>query len=618
MSSSTAIRTLGDLFFHNIGNYRQDVLLAGGSSEYSSERFSLAVFRLNRFLASCGFQPGDRVGILAENRPEWSIADFACLLGRYIVVPIYSTLSQSQIHYLLDHSGCRALILSNRKQWDVIEPLLPELRELSHIISMDEIEGSGCITSLPRLMQEGGEAQWDEVRASAVTAQPGDTATIVYTSGTTGTPKGVMLSHANILFDLDRCIVRLGACIHTVHQALSVLPLSHVLERLLCYAYFRLGFRIAYGDPHDLKQLLRRYQPQVMGCVPRVLERVREAIETQIRLLPQWKQNLSAAVIGAAVRCDKLENRGGAISRKDRCLRALARKVVYPQFHRQLGNIKHFVCGGAWLDPEVEHFFRAAGFTVIQGYGLTETSPVICLSPADMQRPGTVGQPLDDVEVKIGPEDEILVRGGMVMKGYYRDAGATEIAFEDGWFLTGDTGKFDEAGHLVITGRRKEILVLSTGKNISCALIEQALLRSDYIQTCFVVGDGQKFISALIVPNRAVVERFAAARGLSCESLEGLLLRPEVIGLFEAEIEAQQATLSHYEQVKRFCYLREEALADHELMTPTHKVRRNVIGRKFAPWIQHMMERTTPIVIPYPPPEETPEASAHRASGATH
>lgn len=613
---SEAIPTLCHLFFHAIESDRHDPLLRSQSRDYSTERFAQAVYSLNRYLASCGLEPGDRVALLSENRPEWSIADFACLLGRYIVVPIYSTLSQAQIHQLLDHSSCRLLIVSNRKQWDVIQPLLPALHELHQVISMEEIEGASCATSLPRLLAAGETPQWNEIKTHALHTLPGDTATIVYTSGTTGTPKGVMLTHGNIVFDLDKCIDRLGQRALEVHKALSILPLSHVLERLLCYAYFRLGIQIAYGDPHDLRALLRRYRPQVMGCVPRVLERIHEAIELQIRQLPGWKQSISAKLIAAAIRCDKAEAAGQTPSTTDALLRTLARKVVYPKFHSQLGNVEHFICGGAWLDPEVEHFFRAAGFTVLQGYGLTETSPVIFLSPPDVQRPGTVGLPLDGTEVKFSPDGELLVRGGMVMKGYYRDAGATELAFEDGWLKTGDMARFDGEGHLVITGRCKEILVLSTGKNVSCALIEQALMRSNYVQTCFVVGDGQKFLSALIVPQLHMVERFAASRSLRFDNIDSLLTCPEVIGLFEVEIEAQQAPLSHYEQVKRFCYLREEALLDHELMTPTQKVRRNVLGRKFAPWIQQMMEQTAPVVIPYPPPVKTPEALARHGSGA--
>lgn len=616
---SPEIPTLAHLFFHAIENHSLDPHLRSGSGDYSTGLFARAVYALNRYLGECGLEPGDRVAILSENRPEWSIADFACQVGRYVVVPIYSTLSQSQVHYLLDHSACHVLIVSNRKNYDAIAPLLPALRELRHIISLEDLEGTTCATSLPRLLAAAPDRpDWTAVKQQALHTLPGDTATIVYTSGTTGTPKGVMLTHGNILFDLQKCIDRLGKRSLEVHRALSVLPLSHVLERLLCYAYFRLGIQISYGDPHDLKKLLREYQPQVMGCVPRILERIREAIEATIHKLPGWKQKISAGLIAAAVRCDKAEAAGARPGPVDSLLRGLARKIVYPQFHRQLGGIQHFICGGAWLDPEVEHFFRAAGFTVVQGYGLTETSPVITLSPADVQRPGTVGLPLDGADVKIGPEGEILVRGGMVMKGYYRDDAATGMAFEDGWLRTGDTGRFDEHGHLVITGRCKEILVLSTGKNISCALIEQALLRSEYVQTCFVVGDGQKFLSALIVPNLHVVGRFAASLGLKFDDIDSLLTCPQVVKRFEAEIEAQQASLSHYEQVKRFCYLREEALQDHELMTPTQKVRRNVLGRKFGPWIQQMMEQNQPMVIPYPPPLKTSEELARLGSGAGH
>ena len=612
MALSSSPPTLNHLFFHHLDNYQQDSLLASAHSSYSTDRFALAVYRLNRYFASLGLKPGDRIGLLSENRPEWHIADFAILLGRWILVPIYPTLSPSQIEYLLSHSGCRAVVVSNQKQWNAVRPLRANLPELQHVISMDQVEPA-CSASVPGLLAAPGRVQWDEVKPLALTTDPGATAAIVYTSGTTGTPKGVMLSHRNIVFDYEKCIERLGQ--RDVAQALSVLPLSHVLESLLCYAYFRLGIRIAYGDPLELRELLTRFRPQAMGCVPRVLERVREAIEAQVRTLPRWKQALSSSLIAASIRCDKAECYDKTASSSDHLLRALARKLVYPKFHAQLGGIRYLICGGAWLDPEVEHFFRAAGFIVLQGYGLTETSPVICLSPHGAQRPGTVGPPIDGAAIRTGDNGEVLVRGDMVMQGYYCDPDATAAAFQDGWLRTGDTGRIDAGGYLTITGRCKEILVLSTGKNVSCAAVEQALLKSSYIQTCFVVGDGQKFVSVLIVPHRANVEEYAASLGLPCDNFDNLLVSPAVIELFQREIEAQQASLSHYEQVKRFCYLREEVLLDNELMTPTLKVRRSVLGRKFAPWIRQMAERITPEVIPVSSPAAAGDATRNAGVG---
>ncbi len=616
MAPPTAPPTLNHLFFHHLENYRHDALLASAHSVYSTDRFALAVYRLNRYLASLDLQPGDRVAILSENRPEWHIADFAILLGRWIVVSVYPTLAPSQMEYLIAHSGCRALVLSGQKQWDNVQALLPRLPELHHVISMDAI-GAPCSASIAGLLAAPGtDARWEQVKPLALAAEPGTTAAIIYTSGTTGTPKGVMLSHRNIVFDYEQCIQRLRLDRRDVTQALSVLPLSHVLESVLCYAYFRLGIPIAYGDPQELRELLRLFRPQVMGCVPRVLERVREAIEAQVRKLPEWKQALSSSLIAAAIRCDKAQCFGGRVAARDRLLRSLARtNVVYPKFHAQLGGIRYLICGGAWLDPEVEHFFRAAGFIVLQGYGLTETSPVVCLSPLGRQRPRTVGPPIDGVEIRTVVDDEVLVRGDMVMQGYYCDPDATATAFEGGWLRTGDTGRIDAEGYLTITGRCKEIIVLSTGKNVSCAAVEQALIRSGYIQSCFVVGDGQKFVSALIVPHRANVERYAAARGIASGNFDDLLVSPPVVELFQREIEAQQASLSHYEQVKRFCYLHEETLLDNELITPTLKVRRSVLGRKFAPWIQQMIERITPVAIPYPPSAGAVEASRSAEAG---
>ena len=600
MQPNNGVTTLNELFFYHLDHYRFDRLLSfqnrGELMVWSTERFRHAVFALRQFLMDSGLQPDDRVAIFSENRPEWHIADFALLLARLVVVPVYNTLSPSQIAYLLRHSGCRAAIIAGARQWDILRPLVKELA-MKTVVAMEETPG--VQTCLPRIVAETpafDEPSAGRIRAEALAAAPQELATIVYTSGTTGTPKGVMLSHGNIAADLRGSLACVPA--NTAHQALSVLPLPHVLERTLSYGYFHEGVCIAYGDPHDLKELLPVHRPDIMGVVPRILEKVKEAVEAQIALLAPHRRVIARKLLGAAQARARARLLGGHAGALDRLLAPLANVLVFPKVHRQLCGLRYIISGGAWLNPDVELFFRAAGFDVLQGYGMTETSPVITLNQYRWEKIGSVGRALHGVEVRISEDGEILTRGPHVMLGYYQDAAATRQIIEpDGWLHTGDLGSMDADGYVAITGRRKEILVLSNGKNVACAPLEHALQRSQYIQQALVVGDGRKFASALIVAHVENVSRIASQQGLAFSSYDEMLLAPPVVALFREEVESLQAEFSSFERVKRFCFLNEEALQDIELVTPTQKVRRAVLERKYADWIGQMYQQESPLVI---------------------
>jgi long-chain acyl-CoA synthetase len=371
MQPNDSVTTLNHLFFYHLDRYRFDRLLTfqnrGELMVWSTERFSRSVFALRQFLLGSGLAPGDRVAVFSENRPEWHIADFALLLSRLVVVPVYNTLSPSQIAYILRHSECRAAIIAGAKQWEILKPLLPELAEMQTIIGMEETPG--VPTSLPQIVAESpafDEPAVGRIRAESLAADPHDLATIVYTSGTTGTPKGVMLSHGNIMSDLRGSLARVPA--NTAHQALSVLPLPHVLERTLSYGYFHEGVRIAYGDPHDLKELLPIHRPDIIGVVPRILEKVKEAVEVQIAQLAPHRRAIAGKLIKAAVARTQAAMVGGQTTGlSQRLLAPLANVLVFPKVHRQLCGLTYFISGGAWLNPDVELFFRAAGFDVLQG-----------------------------------------------------------------------------------------------------------------------------------------------------------------------------------------------------------------------------------------------------------
>jgi long-chain acyl-CoA synthetase len=602
MQPKDSVTTLNHLFFYHLDRYRFDRLLSfqngGELMVWPTERFSGAVFALRQFLVRSSLAPGDRVAIFSENRPEWHIADFALLLSRLVVVPVYNTLSPSQIAHILRHSECKAAIIAGQTQWEILRPLLPQLGSIETVVAMQETAGvSNCIPGIMAGTSTLDAGAVASIRGEALGAEPHDLATIVYTSGTTGTPKGVMLSHGNIVADLRGCLARVPS--NTAHQALSVLPLPHVLERTLSYGYFHEGVCIAYGDPHDLKELLPIHKPDIIGVVPRILEKVQEAVEAQIAMLAAHRQAIAGRLIADAVACTNARMTGEPAGLLSRMLAPLANVLVFPKVHRQLAGVKYFVVGGAWLNPDVELFFRAAGFEVLQGYGMTETSPVIALNEYRREKLGSVGRALNGFEVRLSEDGEILTRGPHVMLGYYKDEGAThQTCDEDGWLHTGDLGSIDAEGNVTITGRRKEILVLSNGKNVACAPLEHALERSHYIQQALVVGHGRKFVSVLIVAHPENVAHLAAQHRLSFTSYDELLLAPPVVALFRQELESHQADFSSFERAKRFCFLNAEAMLDPELVTPTQKVRRSVLERKYADWIRQMYQQEDPLVIP--------------------
>lgn len=587
------VQTLGSLFFWSVEQSSFERLLTWKGSDqsrtYSTPGFHDAVLSLAKWFTSSGLEKGDRVALCCENRPEWHVVDFAAHLAQLVLVPIYPTLNAQQLQQILLHAGAR-VAFCGPEQMERLQSVRASLPELHRAIGFS---AAGALENLETLLAEvepASPAERDAFRAQVLAEDPDTVATIVYTSGTTGTPKGVMLSHRNLIFDVMQSLKRLPE--RKQATALSVLPLSHVLERILCYGYFYRGLPIAYGDPHALRDLLALYHPTVMGAVPRILEKMKDAIESKIAKMPAHRQKISQFLLGVGYH--RMDGKKGWKS----ALHPLARLLMFQKVHDQMGNVEVFVCGGAWLNPELERYFRALGFTVIQGYGLTETSPVITCNEFGAERTGSVGRPIDGVEIRLDAEGEILTRGPNVMKGYYRDPEATAKVFRDGWFVTGDLGRIEGDNFLVITGRRKEMLCLSNGKNIYYAPIEQALKRSRIVEQAFVVGEGRNYTAVLIVPNVATLAQHAAERGLQDLPHDELLLSPVILDLYREAIDSQQSEFSRFEQTKRFCFLKEEALLDLELVTPTQKVRRAVLERKYARYIDQIYREDRPFVIP--------------------
>ena len=560
------IHTLVDLFLQVTGRERDGgrnhgllshrVRGSGGDVQvvtYSALEFRERVVALAAALDDRGVRRGDRVAILCENRPEWHMVDFACHLIGAIVVPVYLTLSPARMRFLLKHSGATALAISAAgKHVEAFEQIRADLPELKLVLNVDALGELTPVASEQPLLAMGRQTR------------PEDVATIIYTSGTTGDPKGVMLTHANLVFNIYSTYDRLDLCDNP--QAMAVLPLAHIFERSLCYSYFFRGVPIAYGDPQELIELLPLFQPTLMAVVPRILEKVHERVLSQIAEMPSWKQTLVRELLEG--------------QKSHRWLTPLVDRLMFAKLRERFGGrMQYLIAGGAALKAVTGQFFLDAGISVNEGYGLSETSPVIAVNPPRAVRLGTVGTVVPGVEVKLAGDGELLVRGGNVMKGYWKDPLATNEALRDGWFHTGDLAAIDADGYVAITGRKKEIIVTANGKKVSHQEIEELLASSPLIQSAMLIGDGRKFLSAVIVPNRAVLTREAVARNWPLEEYGAMLASPAVHAMYAAEIERLQAELSDYEKVKEFIFLPEETLQDPEFLTPTLKVRRKNLER---------------------------------------
>jgi long-chain acyl-CoA synthetase len=556
--SPDRIQTLADLFLRAKSPLKHR--LRGEIVDYAPDDFRQRVIALAAALDDRGIRRGDRVAILCENRPEWHMVDFACHLLGAIVVPVYLTLSPARMRFLLKHSGATAIAISSAgKHVDAFHQIREDLTDLKLVLTVDAL---GELTPV---------ADERLILSMARETKPEDVATIIYTSGTTGDPKGVMLTHANLVFNIYATYDRLDLCDNP--QAMAVLPLAHIFERSLCYSYFFRNVPIAYGDPQELIELLPLFQPTLMAVVPRILEKVHERVLSQIAEMPSWKQTLVRELLEG--------------QKSHRWLTPLVDRLMFAKLRERFGGrVQYLISGGAALKASTGEFFLDAGISVNEGYGLSETSPVIAVNPPGKVKLGTVGTVVPGVEVKIADDGELLVRGGNVMKGYWKDPIATNEALRDGWFHTGDLAHLDADGYLAITGRKKEIIVTANGKKISHQEIEELLSTSPLIASAILIGDGRKFLSAVIVPNRTLLTKEAMARNWPLENYDAMLASPAVHALYAAEIDRLQAELSDYEKVKEFIFLKEETLQDPEFLTPTLKVRRKNLERHLSPQIE--------------------------------
>ncbi|MCH8289031.1 MAG: long-chain fatty acid--CoA ligase [Candidatus Marinimicrobia bacterium] len=539
-------------------------------------------------LASKGIEKGDKVAILSENRPEWAACDFGIQSAGAIVVPVYPTLIGKQIEYILRNSDSKMLIASNSEQVGKILPLLGNLPELTLVVVMDSSNGNGNgeTVSLEGLMEDGknyaknNENWYDE---SVDKVKKMDIMTIIYTSGTTGEPKGVLLTHNNFISNVEGALGVFS--VDETDTFLSFLPLSHVFERMAGHNLaYSTGATVAFAESIDkVAANMGEVHPTLMTSVPRLYEKMYAKVHAKVEAGSPLKKKLFNWAFGIGAEMRELpEGESPGIGLKIK--HALASKLVFSKLKARVGGkLRFFASGGAPLSAEIGEFFARAGIIIIEGYGLTETSPIICVGLVENPVFGTVGPPIFNVELKIADDGEILTRGPHVMVGYYKDDEATsEIIDSDGWLHTGDIGEMDEGGRLRITDRKKNILVTAGGKNIAPAPIENMLVLSPLIEQVMLIGDRRKFISALIAPELKALKSAAEKAGFSVSSNEELVKDPGVYNLMEDEINRLQADISNYERVKKFVMIPRLLTIEDGEITPSLKIKRKVVIDKFS------------------------------------
>ena len=536
---------------------------------------------------------GDRVAILSENRPEWTACDHAILNLGGVTVPIYSTLLADQIRFILDNSQSKALVLSTQAQLEKVGPILSSLPAIQTVVILDPpAQGTPArAVTWTDLLRAGEAAQRADPRRFETTRSGiarEDLASILYTSGTTGDPKGVMLTHGNFASNVDATLKIIP--FSETDVTLSFLPLTHVFERMVEFAYLSAGATIAYAESIDaVPQNLLEIRPTVMASVPRLFEKVHARILDSV----QTSFFVKRLIFALALKVGRANARAMLAGRKAplavRLLHPLTDRLVFVKVRERLGGrLRFLISGGAPLSPEIAEFFYSAWIRILEGYGLTETSPVIAVNTLDRTRIGTVGPIVPGVEVKIAEDGEILVRGPNVMKAYFRDEAATRAAIKDGWFATGDIGLIDPDGFLKITDRKKEVLKTSGGKMVAPQPIENLLKADRFISQAVLIGDRRKFISALVVPDHAWIESYAKLKGIPYKSVEDLLQDPRIIDLMRRRIEAKMAGLPSYETIKKFRLLPRELTPESGELTPTLKVKRRVVEKKYASEIESM------------------------------
>jgi long-chain acyl-CoA synthetase len=579
-----SLQTLNEIFFAVVERDDRVVVMHRRAIQWvsiSSAELYQNVVGVARALREWGISPGDRVAILSENRPEWTVADFACLLIGAVVVPVYTTLTGEQTAYILQDSGARAVFVSTEKQLLKVQSIQDQTA-VERIIVMDAAETAHAV-QMQRLMQDGPKERDPQFDADARAVKPDDLATIIYTSGTTGTPKGAMLTHgnmaSNIAYSLSGFDVRGGEI------SISFLPLSHVTARHVDFAMLSRGVTLAYVSAIDqLPQALLEVRPTIFVGVPRVYEKVHGQVDIKAKGFPKkWIYRLAMSVGRAHREKILADQTPSSLAWK------LCNLLVYSKVRAGMGGrAEVFISGGAPLGRELAEWYADIGIRIDEGYGLTETSPVIAVNSPKEHKLGTVGKTLPNVEVRIAEDGEILVRGPSVFKGYWNRPEETRSALVDGWFKTGDIGKLDDDGFLSVTDRKKDLIKTSGGKFIAPQPLENSLKHNALIGEAVIVGDKHKFPAVLISPYFPVLEDWARANQIGSLAREELVAHPKVKALYEGIIADLNRNLARYEQLKKVILIAEEFSPENGALTASMKLRRRVVEERYRDRIDAM------------------------------
>jgi len=547
-------------------------------------------------LYDLGIRKSDRVAILAESGPLWTITDYAVLSNGAINVPIYPTQPPHQVEYILRESEPKLLFVSTARQMKRVEAALKKFPDL-RIITFQPIEGAENLTPFSKLEGEGAKVAAErpelfELISSDV--QPADLASIIYTSGTTGEPKGAMLTHSNIVFNA----LASGECLGIEPDGvmLSFLPLSHIFERMVLYLCLHCQVQINYATGIEtVANDIQEVRPTLMSTVPRLLEKIYARMQKKAADEGGIKQKIFEWSLDVARRSSRLATNDGSVPPLLEFQREIADRLVFAKLRDAVGGrIKRMVSGGAALPSDIALVFSGAGVPVLQGYGLTETSPVIAAETLEHRRVGSVGRPLPGIELRIAEDGEILTRGPHVFQGYFNKPEETEAAFTDDseageqWFSTGDIGHFDSNGFLFITDRKKDLIKISAGKYVAPQMIEGLINQSEFVEQSVIIGDKRKYVAALIVPDFERLRAWAKEHSISTIDKQELISDRRIVDVIKADVNRLTRELADYEKVKRIALLAEEFSIDGGELTPTLKVKRRVVEEKYAELIESL------------------------------
>ncbi len=602
MAVAVEFRTIPEMFQRLTEKFEKDsrpALMYKSDGSYKGISYSEMRSKVETFafgLSALGIERGDRVAIISENRPEWVISDQAIVALGAVGVPLYPTMTAKQIEYIFNDAGVKIAIVSNQFQLNKVMRVYPDIKTLERVIlisdkgQIPEPDTIG-LTSVHEMGEKRRKEDPELLARSIRSVQPDDLLTLIYTSGTTGNPKGVMLTHNNLVSNVIASaeVIEFG----TQDRMLSFLPLSHSFERMAgYYTAMACGATIAYAESVEtVRDNMIEVRPTIVTTVPRLFERIYSRVMKQVDAGSPLKKKIFFWALDIGHRYARAA-RKGSIPIGLRLNHAVADKLVYGKLRERTGGrMRFFVSGGAALAKEFGEFFEAVGLKVIEGYGLTESSPVITANRLENYKFGAVGHPIPGVEIKIASDGEILARGPNIMKGYYNDEKATREAIdEEGWLRTGDIGNIDAEGFLHITDRKKHLFVSSGGKNIAPQPIENLFLSNKYIEQFMLIGDRRMFLTALIVPDFDALAEFADARNITYASVADLVKEPEINELIDKEINKIQKDLANYERVRRFTLLEKQFSIEEGELTPTQKVRRKVVEERYGRLIDTMYD----------------------------